>query len=322
LNPRLLKDQDFVLNACARPIPPTNTTWVDIPAHVGYSRLVLDASELTNGIVHKGKVPFILRAITARALPASLGDVYWRMRFANGRYFQNELTAHRAAFGIGSNRQVFLPEVIWNPGEKIFIDLNTQVALPGDATVVMMFEGVFRSPITGAANVINPLYSEFATGPNGDIFRYFQNENQNIMAPEFRFGAMCESDTPPGYWDEEYRYVSPTADLPTAGGTISNVPTQIEPGSDFYCREIWPYFPGGANQGFGTVVCRMRRGDGYALSSNFLPINTIQGPMFPELKIKATDTITYDAYIVGGGGGAGTVLTFGLYFMGVRRRKL
>lgn len=321
--PKLLKQSDFILNACARPVPPTNTTWVDIPVHIAYSRAIPTLSELTNGIVHRWKVPFILRAITAAALPRETQGTYWRMRFANGRYFQSQLTSHAMAFGIGSNRQLINPEVEWNPGEKVFIDLNTQQGVIGTpTTVAMMFEGVLRFPITGPASIANPLYADIPNGANGDAFRYFQGENQNILAPEFRFGASCPSETPPGYRDEEFRYVSPSIDLQTAGATISNTQTNIEPGSDFYMREAWPYFPGGANQGFGTVVCRMRRGDGYALSSNFLPINTIQGPVFPQLKIKATDSISFDAYVVGGGGGAGTVLSFGLYFMGVRRFKL
>jgi len=329
--PKLLKQADFVLNGCARPVPPKNLTWVDIPAHVGYSRTILTDSELTNGIVHSGKVPFILRAITAQALPRETQGLYWRMRFPNSRYFQSELTSHAMAFGIGSNRQVISgwdPDqkdggIVWNPGEKIFIDLNTQQGLIGaQVTVVFMFEGVFRFPLTGSATIANPLYADIPNGPNGDAFRYFEGANQNILAPEFRFGDSCPSETPPGYRDEEFRYVSPAVDLQTAGATISNTQTVIAPDADFYIREVWPYFPGTVNQGFGTVVCRMRRGDGYALSSNFLPINTIQGPMFPNLKVKKTDTISFDAYVIGGGGGFGTVLTFGLYFMGFRRFKL
>lgn len=322
--PKLLKQSDFILNACARPVPPTNLTWVDIPGHRGYSRSILNDSELTNGVVNTSRVPFILRAITAQALPRETQGTYWRMRFPNGRQFQSELTSHAMAFGIGSNRQVLLPEVEWNPGEKIYIDLNTQQGLiAASAQVVFMFEGVYRFPITGRASVANPLYADIPSGPNGDAFRYFEGANQNILSPEYRYGDSCPSYTPPGYRDEEFRYVSPAVNLPTAGATISNTLTTIAPDADFYVREIWPYFPGGSNQGTGTVVVRMRRGDGYTLSNNFIPINTIQGPIGPTpLKVKATDTISFDAYVIGGGGGVGTVLTFGLYFMGYRRFKL
>lgn len=330
---RLLDQANFVLDACGRPIPPANTSWVDIPAHIGYSRLMpgdgtILGSEDIGGIMHKGRVSFMLRAVTAQALPRDTQGVYWRLRFGDGRYLQSELTSHSMAFGFGSDRQVFVGGtrdnpggVEWKVGEKLFVDLDTIIAGPppvGGYTVVFQFEGVYRFPISGAGAVSNPITQ--------DMPRYFSNENQNILAPPASFGPTCPSETPQGFQDETYWYQTSTSDLQITGRPVSNVQLQIQPQSDFICREVWPYFPGvsptGATQGFGSVVVRMHRGDGYNLSSNFLPVNSIQGPMFKELKIKARDTFSWDAYVVDGGGAAFSVVTFGLYLGGVRRRAV
>lgn len=315
-----LRQADFILNACGRPIPPKNTTWVDMTAHIGYSRFLPGdgssaGTEDIGAVMHKGNIPFMLRSVTAQALPRATQGAYWRLRLPNGQYLQNELTSHAMAFGFGSDRQSLTPEIQWNPGEKLYVDLDTILAGPppvGGYSVSMLFEGVYRFPITGSGAVSNPL--------NFDLPRYFNTPNQNILAPESYFAPGCPSETPAGFWDEEFCYVTPTAPLATNGAQVSNVALQIEPNSDFIVRSIWPYSP--AATGFGSVVVRMRRGDGYALSSNFLPINSIQGPIFPELKVKARDNFYWDGYVVDGGGGAGTTITFGLYLYGVKRRRV
>jgi len=317
----LLQQANFVLDSCGRQVPPPNTSWVDIPAHIGYSRFMPgDGTSVGNedigGVMHKGRVPFMLRAMTAQSLPRDTQGVYWRLRLPSGRYFQNALTSHSMAFGFGSDRQLFNPEIEWKPGEKLYVDLDTILAGPppiGGYTVVMQFEGVYRFPISGNGRVSNPI--------GLDMPRYFIGDNQNILAPEFRFAPGCPSETPAGYQDEMFCYVAPTSDLLTTGAPVSNVPLQIQPDSDFLVREVWPFITITSNTGFGSVVVRMRRGDGYVLSSNFLPINSIQGPMFKELKVKARDSIYYDAYVVDGGGGAGSIIRFGLYLYGVKRRR-
>jgi hypothetical protein len=275
------------------------------------------------GVVHKGRVSFFLRSMTAQVLPRATQGVYWRLRFADGRFFQSALTSHSMAFGFGSDRQLFVGGmdgqsggVEWKPGEKMYVDLNTILAGPppaGGYTVVFSFEGVYRFPISGPGAVTNPLTA-------ANLPRYFLNDAQNILAPESRFGPSCPSETPSGYQDELYWYVTPTQALLTDGTPVSNVQLQIQPQSDFICREIWPYSP--AATGSGSVVFRARRGDGYALSNNFIPINSIQGPLFKELRIKGGDTFSWDGYVVDGSGGSGTSITFGLYLAGVRRRKI
>lgn len=279
-------------------------------------------TEDIGGVVHKGRVSFMLRALTAQALPRSTQGVYWRLRFSDGRFFQSELAAHPMAFGFGSDRQVFTggvssdPDGIeWKPGEKMYVDLNTNLAGPppaGGYTVVLSFEGVYRFPISGPGRVRNPIAL--------DTPRYYLHDSQNILAPPSRFGPACPSETPQGFQDETWWYQTPTANLDVSGKPVSNVQLTIQPDSDFICREIWPYIPG--QTGTGSVVFRARRGDGYALSNNFIPINSIAGPVFRELKIKARDTFSWDAYVVDGVGAPGSTITFGLYLGGVRRRRV
>ena len=328
MDSQLLTDANFVLDSCGRQVPPSNTNFVDIPAHIGYSRFMAGStdpnfkgSEDIGGVMHKGRVSFFLRALTAQSLPRDTQGVYWRLRLPSGQYFQSELTSHACAFGFGSDRQSFTPEIEWKAGEKLFVDLNTTAAGPppiAGYSVVMQFEGVYRFQIPGSGRVRNPL--------DANVARYFLNEPQNILAPEFRFGPGCPSETPAGAWDETFTYVTPVVDLPISGVPVSNTLLQIDADSDFIVREVWPYYPGvspnGAVQGFGNVVARMRRGDGYAMSSGFLPVNSIQGPMFKELKIKASDTLSFDASVTDGGGASGSVISFGLYLMGVKRRKV
>lgn len=312
MNLQMLKQADFVLNACGRPVPPLNQRWVDIPSHILYSRFIPDDhGQDIGGVQHKSRFPFYIRSITAQSLPRNTEGIYWRMRYANGRYFQNALTSHACAFGLGSQRQVFDPEVEWKPGEKVYIELfnQTNAGSPSNGySVVIMIEGVYRFPLAGSGPIAHPLT---------DLARYRRGESQNILAPEFMFGS-CPSETPQGYRDEEFTYVSPLKDLlALTGQQVNNVATQIEAESDFIVREVWPNIP--AATGGGSVVVKMRREDGYTLSSNFIPINSIQGPMFRELRVKAGGTITHDAYVVDGSGAPGSTITFGLYFKGVRR---
>ena len=319
----LLRQANYVLDACGRQVPPKGQNYVDIPAHIGYNRFMpgssvgtYPGSENIGAVMHKGRVSFFLRSVTAQSLPRATQGVYWRLRFGDGKYFQSNLTSHSMAFGFGSDRQSFSPEVEWKAGDKLYVDLDTILAGPPPTdgyTVSMMFEGVYRFPISGSGSVAHPF--------SDDLPRYFQTPNQNILAPEFSSGPGCPNPTPAGFSDEEYWYVSPTVNLPTDGASISNVGTQIETQSDFIIREIWPNFPGGANQGTGNVVFRMRRGDGYVVMSNFCPINSLLGPVFKELRMRAGDTLYFDAYVVDGGGAPFSVLTFGLYLYGVKRRR-
>lgn len=320
MNTDLLQQANYILDACGRQVPPPNTNYVDIPAHIGYSRFMPGGSNGTEdigGVMHKGRAPFLLRAITAQSLPRDTQGIYWRMRLPSGQYFQSAMTSHAMAFGFGSDRQAMIPEIEWGPGEKIFIDLDTKLAGPPPAngyTVVFMLEGVYRFPLSGPARITNPI--------DLDRPRYYLAENQNILAPPAAFWPGCPSETPDGFTDEEFCYVSQTVNLPCGipGSPISNVPLQIEPGSDFVVREVWPYIP--SNTGSGSVVVRMHRGDGYVLSSNFIPINHIQGPMFKELLIRRGDTFYFDAYIVDGSTTPGDTITFGLYLYGVKRREV
>ncbi len=171
------------------------------------------------------------------------------------------------------------------------------------------------SSISGPGAVTNPL-------DIGTLPRYFAKQNQNILAPEHRFAPACPSETPAGYEDEEFCYVTPAANLPITGAQVSNVRLQIDPNSDFMVRQIWPVYYGGDNQGTGTVTIRMRRGDGYELSSNFLQIEAIKGPIFKELRVKHGDNLYWDGAVVDGAGAGGSVITFGLYLYGVKRRKV
>lgn len=327
MTPELLKQADYILDACGRRQSPPGVRWVDIPSHVGYSQFMpggappFPGSEVINGVMHHGRVPFYLREMTANASPRTTEGSRWRIRLPNGKFFQSELSSHAQAFGIGSNRQSFLPEIEWKPGEKIWIDLDTIITgpppFPGPPqgyTVFFSFGGVYRFPLTGMPPVANPLLENMP--------RYFVGENQNILAPEFRFAPGCPSETPAGFTDDDFWYVTPAKDLPIDGSPVNNVEMSIQPDSDFICREIWPYFPGLTNQGFGSPVVRFRRGDGYVFSSNFLPVNTIQGPVFKEFKVKARDSFYWDASLVDSGGSPGNVVTFGLYLHGVKRRKV
>ena len=328
-----LQQANYILDSCGRQVPPKGINFVDIPAHVGYSRLmpgdgVSIGTNDIGGVMHSGRVSFFIRAVTAIALPRAAQGAYWRLRLPSGKYFQNELTAHPMAFGFGSDRQVMLPEIEWKPGEKMFVDLNTIIAGPPPSpgyTIALQFEGVYRFPISGNG-ISNPLNVDIPRGPNGDAYRYFQDPNQNILAPETYFAPQCKSETPAGYYDEEFWYLSPVVDLPTNGTPVSNINLQIEAASDFSVREIFSYLPGvsptGGTQGTGSVVARFRRGDGYVMASNFLPMAAIQGPLsIRELLIKGADSLYIDAGVVDGGGALGSVITWGLYLHGVRRRR-
>jgi hypothetical protein len=313
----LLTQAAFITGPCGNPLQPKAQNYVDIPSAMSYVRFVADPSGISDvsGFAHSGKVPFMLRAISAQALPRNPLGISWRLRYGNGRYFQSSLAPHACAFGLGSNRQVYDPEVEWLPGDKVYIDLLNFAAAGAPSNgynVTLVFEGSYRFPVSGKT-----------PAPASDMSRYFVNTAQNILAPEWMTGPGCPTEIPPGYQDEHWWYKTPTADLPITGQPVNNVKMQIDPDYDYFItRELWGFTPFTAtNQGTGLIYFRARRGDGYTIASTFVPINAVQGPIFPELKIKANDTLSWDAYVVNGAGSPGNVITFGLYLGGVRRRK-
>ena len=314
----LLNQAAFILGPCGNQLQPKSQNYVDMPVGgISYVRLVTDPAGTTDvsGFQHSGKVPFMLKSISAQSLPRNTAGIMWRLRYPNGRYFQSGLAPHACNFGLGSNRQVFDPEIMWNPGDKVYIDLLnfTAAGAPSNGyNVTFVFEGAYRFPVSGAPPAAVP-----------DMPRYFLNTAQNILAPEWMSGPGCPSATPAGYQDETWWYRTPTADLPITGQPVTNVEMQVDPDYDYFIgRSIWGFTPfNSSNQGTGKVYVRARRGDGYTIASTYVPIAAIQGPMFSELKIKARDTLTWDAYVVDGAGSPGQVITFGLYLGGVRRRK-
>ena len=132
----LLQQADYVLDACGRQVRPGQQKWVDIPSSIMYFRYLpgeanpFPGSDNIGGIMHKGKVPFYLRCVTAQAFQRDTQGVYWRMRLPSGRYMQSELSSHSMAFGFGSDRQSISPEVEWKPGDTLYIDLDTIIAGP------------------------------------------------------------------------------------------------------------------------------------------------------------------------------------------------
>ncbi len=126
--------------------------------------------------------------------------------------------------------------------------------------------------------------------------------NGNIMAPEFRLGNQCETDTPPGSQDDSFTFFSgvtgtstPTPYVIPGGGQNYSNPIAV-PGQDdvvirrFRAITTWS---GGAT---GIPVVQLRLPNGYSVTGgDQIPINLGYWiPVFPTLRLAAGTVLIVD----------------------------
>jgi hypothetical protein len=315
----LLKDADQILSKCGRPIAPAGLAYLDLDTSFLYqSFLAANSGIQSEPFVIRGETNFILRAISgfnSIVPPYTWPNYGYRIKFPDGSYYNGNWAASVGdwAFARGSYRMVVDGEVSCPPGSEIIVDLN-----PGAAAAAgnpqLLFEGVMRYKVPSALGKVAPKIPP----------RTFRNPNQNIMAAEWMLGT-CELETPAGYEDQYFTFVSPVVTVPlTAGAATPQVSQQWpRPGGtrDFVWRETRFLFTATGEQAppTGTPIIKITLPDGFSLTDNFVQCAEIAGPLPRDVVIPAGRSVLVDVSVVDGAG-TGSI-TVQAYLKGARRRR-
>lgn len=138
----------------------------------------------------------------------------------------------------------------------------------------------------------------------------------NPYAPEWMTGIFRPPETPAGYEDRRRDYAKTIT--VSANSTLFNQAMPIDGNTDFLARE----FEFGVKSGtfsinYGDIQVRFRDGAGNRLSQDFLNIQDIEGPIFPQLLLPSGTNVLIDAK-----NNTGSSITFQCIFGGVKRFTL
>lgn len=314
----LITEADRVLNACGRPIPGAGAGWVEIPKGILYAKyLAAGVAPTTEERLVETPVPFLLKAIQGFQNPPTLDAVLWRLRFPDGSDFQSRNATCSEGLDYGSFRLAIDPPVLCDPGSRFWVTVDGLTNNSSNATSLnLVLEGVLRYSIRGgAACGVAP-----ALRP-----RYVRDQNQNILAPEWRLGNQCYPETPVGFFDKPYTYATPLVSLvqvPWTGVIVPGVKFPMESDTEFVARSFATVTNSATGGSTGNVAVRIRRDDGYEVTDGFTLARRISGPMFPELPIKPHGALYIDYQVFGGLGAVGGVLLVQTFVSGVKRRRL
>jgi len=325
---RLLSECDRVLTSCGRPKMPQGTAWVDIPYKISFQQFLqgqtlAPASSPVSTVerIVDTEVPFICYGILGYGQPNTPGSLYWRLRLPTGRFLHSKETAFtEGGAGFGSYEYYFDAPVECPPGSKFYITIDSLVNNANVATgLSLVFDGALRYPIAGQAAGVPTQNAELCAM----LARYTQNPNQNILAPEWRLGNQAYPETPAGYKDSQFWYVTPSANLvavPWTGQIVPNVQFPIEATSDFCGRFLSFQEVAHTGTAAGTLAVRIRTDTGYELTDGFTIASAISTVLFPSLRLNAGGSLFIDYMIVDGSGGAGEVVNIQTVLGGAKRR--
>ena len=311
---QLLKQADTVLSKCGRPVAPLGMSAVclyrGIPIQAVFVATPAAASQTITREI-SGDTTFLLRAISTTSSAATALSV--QIQTPDGRFLLSNLADVLTFAGYGSWRWLLSEALECPPGTKITVTLVDQnPVLP--QPVMLLFEGADRYLLRSARGGAPRLAS--------DLPRYHISENQNIMAPCSMAGQGPE--TPDGYVDEEFTYVSDVFTQDVAGTNLAgtlNIP--IDQGSDFLCRKLAFQQTADATVVLpGLFLGRMRDSSGYALMDDYLDlIGMLNGAPMPgkDWRIAAGGQIFLDVQLVGATGTGNAYLV--AYLEGVRRSR-
>ena len=323
----ILTQADFTLNKCGRPRPPA----------VGYSSLYIKKSFLiqtTFAAATGTPVQTITKEIT--------GDAVWCLRgiqitsnsltalsvqflLPDGRFLVNQLQDSLQIAGYGSYRYAFRPEWRMPPGTKIQVTFEV-TDTTNQQPMAMCFDGAYQYLLKGGEGRICPVDEAMEMIP-----RYFDDPNQNIMAPPWQHG-LCDPP-PPGFFDEDFTYSalqSPNTTFPAGapGSSISvtaaNLTATQQIGmdaSEFHCQRILVQVSEDAEVTAGSVLARVRLGSGQAVFDDYLDAaRYIGSTVWPiDLVIPPNDIVYADLQAVDVTGSGNLYWT--MFLEGFKRRQ-
>ena len=309
-----------------------------------------------NRIENTGNTLFIVKGIMLQTDPVQV-----RLKWPTGRYWNqfpspNPYAGGSAAFpqGTGGNLYALDEEQHIERGGKVAIELSGPNAAPVDIQLwgalryLLKESGGGAGAVDGKTCIVgypansNPegppacLIGYPVTGPNGagpvkmipdpvQVLKYRRRfncwPNGNIMAPEFRLGNQCETDTPSGFNDESFTFFSNPIVVPSAGQNYSNllpVPGQ----EDVVIRRFRASSIVWAGGAVGNPVVQIRLPNGYSMTGgDQIPLNLgYWFPVFPTLRVAAGTGLILDISD-SDVADTGTSITVTLEFDAVKRRR-
>ena len=269
-----------------------------------------------------GKTPWALRAISCDQGLSSLTGVRLQIQLPSGRFIfgGNGIDVGQFAW-VGSYRYWMPEEQDMEPGSRIAVslsDTNTG-GLANPLPVNLVFEGAYKYYYQGIAAGETP---KLAT----QVPRYQGIVNENILAPCWMAGYGPE--TPAGYTDDYFIYSflpngsgSPTATIPLTGPLATSATLTVDSGLDFIVRRVCVDIEPGAAVTAGSILMRLRTGDGYALMDDYIDVAKYLGgaEWLGQWTIRGGDQVTADLALVDGAG-AGSV-SFTVHLEGVKRKQ-
>jgi hypothetical protein len=322
-----LREADMVLDACGRRQPPSGYRWVDLPAVLPFNwskfEAVAPVTPAQGRIANNSRANFICRGVMIQS------PVGVRIRWPGGRYLSQgptwvNLPAPGNPSATGGSIIALDTEQVIERGAKIAIEMSGGTA----GLVNIQFWGVLRYLLMsgknggagdGSAPVMMPdpideleARSRFRCGPP-----------QNIMAPEWYLGNQCTRETPDGFEDEAFTFLSGGITVPVGGQNFNNA--VIVPGGDDVIvrryRAITDYtalMPASST----VPVFSLRLPSGYSVTGgDLVPTpNLFWIPMFPSIRLHPGDRMIIDMGDMQPLGSGSVTTTF--EFEAVKRRKL
>ncbi len=226
-----------------------------------------------------GQTVWALRAISSDNGMASVTGVRLQIQLPNGRFLfgGNGIDVGQFAW-VGSYRYLLMEEFDCEPGSKISVSLNDENAggLAQSLAVNLVFEGCYKYYLKGNAGTVN----------------------ENILAPSWRQGFGPSS--PAGVSDRPFTYSHTPVLIPLGGPVTASTRIEVDNGEDFLCRRILFDLLPDSTVSAGSVLARLRTGDGYALSDDYLDYpRLIAGAEFPiDWKIRGGDEVVLELAMV------------------------
>ena len=345
----LLKEADYILDACGRPVPPPGYKFVDLPRIIPYQTTVLNTGEggisatptlfrLTNN----ANTLFICKGV---AINTQTGI---RIKWPTGRFLNQNPSSPSGASGFieqfpngvaGNMLSLQWPQLIekggrigievWNAGGVIKVefwgvlryllkDTGDNLAADPNSQCIIGYPAWAnkKSPSPGSFKI------EMIPDPIAALEalpRYACGPNQNIMAPEFLLGdSPSVGEVPDGYIDDSFTFFSPAYTIGVGGQSFGNA--VIIPGQDDVVIKRWRSFSTWSAETVGTPVLGMRLPNGYSLTGGDL-IPCVFGwmPVFPTLRIPSGGRLILDVSNIDA---TGDTITTTFEFDAVKRRKV
>jgi hypothetical protein len=295
-----------------------------------------------------------------KGIMLSTDPVQFRLKWPNGRYWNqfpsnNPLVGFGADFpqGTGGNLYALDEEVYIEAGGRAAIELSGPNAAPVDVALWGCLRYLLKETGMGGAVVDNETciigypdkakngqpnclvgypVSAGAKGKTGLITipdpiqvlkertRFPCWPNGNIMAPEFLLGNQCETDTPPGFTDEAFTFLSQAVSI-TAGGANQSYSNSIDvPGQDDVYIRRWRIISTWSEGAAGLPIVGLRSPTAYSVTGgDQIPLWLMYWvPMFPTLRMKAGTDLIFDVSVPG----LVNTITVQLEFDAVKRRRI